>query len=107
MFLVVLVALAASAANAQSSRILEKAEPPPPPEMEKEVPVDEPQVTIRKRGDDTVREFRLNGRLYMMEVTPAVGPPYYLIDERGDGEFTRRDTLEGGLIVPRWVIKSW
>jgi hypothetical protein len=39
-----------------------------------------------------------------MKVTPTQGAPYYLIDERGDGQFVRRDNLDSGLRVPNWVI---
>jgi hypothetical protein len=103
-----LFALFAGAASAQKSRMLEKAEPPPPPPLEQPAPADEPQVTIRPgKAGETVREFRLHGKLYMMQVIPAKGPSYYLIDERGDGQFTRRDALDSGLRVPQWVVKSW
>jgi hypothetical protein len=81
--------------------------PPPPPEM---VPFDaalEPQVTIKKRDGDTVEEFRVEGRLYMIKVTPSHGVPYYLIDNQGDGNFMRMETMDTGLRVPQWVIHSW
>lgn len=81
-------------------------EPPPPPPGLLE-PSLEPQVTITKRGEDKVEEFRLNGRLYMMKVTPIHGPTYYLIDNRGDGSWTRRDSLDSGLRVPQWVIGTF
>lgn len=81
-------------------------EPPaPPPGMTDESL--EPQVTIRKQGQDVVEEFRLNGKLYMIKVTPAHGTPYYLVDRRGDGVMSRQDTLDSGLSVPMWVIKKF
>lgn len=102
--------LAPTLALAQQ-RILEKAEPPPPPPMPAEdaqgMAADEPQVTIRKEKDRTVAEYRLNGRLYMMKVTQSNGLTYWLVDERGDGQFTRRDSLDSGLRAPMWVIKRW
>jgi hypothetical protein len=64
----------------------------------------QPQVTTRKEGDQTVAEYRLHGKLYMMKVTPAHGHPYVLIDERGDGTFSRHDGLDPGLRVPQWVL---
>ena len=68
----------------------------------------EPQVTITTRGQDKVEEYRMNNKLYMMKVTPAHGgTPYYLIDERGDGNWARRDITDNGLRVPMWVIKSF
>src|SRR3954467_10975841 len=46
--------------------------PPPPPGFELD-PALEPQVTILKRGTDTVEEYRVAGKLYMLKVTPASG----------------------------------
>ena len=102
----VLVATA-TAATAQS-RLLEKAEPPPPPPMAQEAdPALEPQVTIRQRPGETLAEYRINNRLYMVKVTRDDGKVFYLIDEQGDGQFVQRDALNTGLRVPMWVIKSW
>src|SRR4051794_17755877 len=69
--------------------------PPPPPGMELD-PTLEPQVTIRRSQKETVEEYRIRGRLYMIKVTPAHGVPYYLIDEGGKGDFSRRDTFDTG-----------
>lgn len=83
---------------------------PPPPPLEsnaKDVAADEelePQVTITKKSDMTIEEYRSGGKLYMIKVTPKVGPPYYLVDERGDGKFARQDSLDSGLRPPLWVI---
>ena len=82
-------------------------EPPPPPPGFELDPAAEPQVTIRKRGEDTVEEYRIAGKLYMMKVTPPGGRPYYLIDERGDGKFARQESRDSGTRPPMWVIHSW
>lgn len=79
-------------------------EPPPPPPGYEPDPSLEPQVTIVKRGEDLVAEYRINGRLYMMKVTPKTGKPYYLIDHKGNGSFLRSDSLDTGLQPPMWVI---
>src|SRR5438105_3766962 len=73
--------------------------PPPPPGMELD-PSLEPQITIQRRGTDTVEEFRLNGRLYMIKVTPSNGRPYYLIDNVGRGDFVRQDSYDTGTRPP-------
>lgn len=81
--------------------------PPPPPEM---APFDaalEPQVTIKKRDNDTVEEFRVQGKLYMIKVTPPHGVPYYLIDNQGDGNFMRMETMDTRTRVPMWVIGTF
>lgn len=82
-------------------------EPPPPPPGMALDPALEPQVTITKRGDDRVEEYRVNGKLYMLKVTPPHGVPYYLIDEKGDGRMSRQDPLDSGLRVPMWVIRTF
>jgi hypothetical protein len=65
---------------------------------------DEPQVTIIKKKEQTVEEYRMGGKLYMIKVTPKVGKPYYLIDSRGDGKFSRQENLDSGVRPPSWVI---
>ena len=82
-------------------------EPPPPPPGFELDPALEPQVTILRRGADTVEEFRIGGKLYMVKVTPPHGRPYYLIDHRGDGMFTRQDSFDSGIRVPMWVIRTF
>lgn len=82
-------------------------EPPPPPPGYEPDPALEPQVTILKRGEDTVEEYRINGRLYMVKVTPPHGTPYYLIDRQGDGVFHRQDSLSTDVRPPMWVIFSF
>jgi hypothetical protein len=81
--------------------------PPPPPGMEAFDAALEPQVTIVKSETETREEYRKNGKLYMVKVTPAVGPSYYLVDQQGDGNFNR--VAGDGPIVnpPMWTIKSW
>lgn len=67
----------------------------------------EPQVTIIRKEDAVVEEYRVNGFLYMIKVTPAVGPSYYLIDRDGNGELdTRRSSLDD-TNVPQWVLFTW
>ncbi len=84
-------------------------EPPPPPPGMIEDSAMEPQVTIKRRGEDRVEEYRMNGKLYMIKVTPSHGTPYYLVDPKGDGGFVREDLSVGdrGISVPMWVIKSF
>jgi len=68
---------------------------------------DEAEITIIKQTELTVEEYRSGGRLYMIKVTPKVGPPYYLVDDRGDGKFARQESLDSGLRPPRWIIHSF
>ena len=97
----------AAAASAPDRKLQPIPEPPPPPagfELDASL---EPQVTIQRRGTDTIEEFRIRGRLYMVKVTPAHGVPYYLLDQDGKGDFTRRDSLDTGTRPPMWVIHTF
>ena len=68
----------------------------------------EPEVSIIKRDDAVVQEYRMNGVLYMVKVITVVGPPYYLFDSNGDGSLNiRRNELDPGLVVPSWMIFRW
>ncbi len=89
-------------------------EVPPPPPLTTETPgtaepeADEsvPEVTITTKDGETRAEYRIEGRLYMIKVTPAKGKPYYLIDYEGSGEFRHSD-LDPRISPPMWVIKRW
>jgi hypothetical protein len=79
--------------------------PPPPPMSTEPGNEPEPQVTTRAEGDETIQEYRLNGKLYMMRVTPKHGHAYVLMDNKGDGTFVRQDNpLDSGIKVPQWVL---
>jgi uncharacterized protein DUF2782 len=112
-FLVALVLALALPAFAQSTARprppgtipLDDIEAPPP--IGEVDPALEPQVTTRKESEQTVQEYRLGGKLYMMRVIPANGRPYILVDHKGDGQFARQDNLDNGVRVPQWVILEW
>lgn len=81
---------------------------PPPPPMITTKPGPEPQVTTRTEGEETIQEYRINNKLYMMRVTPKGGKPYVLMDLKGDGTFTRQDpSIERALRVPQWVLMEF
>jgi hypothetical protein len=68
----------------------------------------EPEVNIIQKDDRTIEEYRVNGKLYMIKVTPSVGKPYYLTDTDGDGSLeSRQFELDSGLLVPNWILLEW
>lgn len=81
--------------------------PPPPPGMEAFDAALEPQVTIVKTERETREEFRINGKLYMIKVTPAAGPAYYLVDQQGDGNFSEASIPGPRTKPPMWILHSW
>ena len=98
------VALPVAAQQAKPPVLQPLPAPPPPPAGYEPDPALEPEVTIHKRGTDTVEEYRLNGRVYMIKITPTTGKPYYLIDNIGNGKFVRYDDYDTGFRPPSWVI---
>jgi len=67
-----------------------------------------PDVTIIQGRDKTIAEYRIQGRLYMIKVTPRKGPPYYLVDTDGDGNLeTHRSELTEDLLIPSWTLLEW
>lgn len=71
-----------------------------------DAPSAEPDVTIRQEGDRTVEEYRVNGFLYAIKVTPKGGKPYFLVRADGsDGNFVRSDDPD--MLIPAWEIFSW
>ena len=71
-----------------------------------DAPSSEPDVTIRTEGDNTIKEYRQNGFLYAIQVTPSVGKPYFLVRADGsDGNFIRSDQPD--MLIPSWKIFEW
>ncbi|NOT84260.1 MAG: DUF2782 domain-containing protein [Methylococcaceae bacterium] len=68
----------------------------------------EPDITIIRRGEETIQEFRNNGVVYLVKVIPDLGPAYYLLDADGDGKFVRQENdLDKGAKVNMWKIFDW
>lgn len=106
--LLLLVALPALAQDRPANLQPLPAVPPPPPDMSSWENLGEPQVTIRQTDKEKREEFRSNGRLYMIRVTPANGaPPYYLVDRDGTGNFAVSDVVGPNTRPPMWVIKEF
>lgn len=82
---------------------LEPLEDIPPPAIGKDGDIDEPEVTIIKKGEDTVEEYRIGGELYMIKITPPHGKPYYMHKEDKGGEWIH-DGPTPPLSVPKWTI---
>jgi hypothetical protein len=71
-----------------------------------DAPSADPDVTIRQDGDKMIQEYRQNGFLYAVKVTPKHGKPYFLV--RADGtspNFIRSDQPD--MLIPQWEIFKW
>jgi hypothetical protein len=91
--------------------------PPIPPEGSEEIPIPpkiqeeqiEPTVTIREEEGRMIEEYRLDGQIYMVKVTPPEGIPYYYIDTDGDGKL-ELDVDQQALnpVQPvHWKVLEW
>ena len=80
--------------------------PPLPPQLQSGEAL-EPEVTIRRTDREIIYEYRQSGRLVLVRVQPASGPPYYFVDTNGDGtlEYRPGDPVRDD--VNMWVIKRW
>jgi hypothetical protein len=112
-------ALAAALFCAGSLAAQEDLEKPPPipPETQSDAPIPpkiqdgqiEPTVTIREEEERTIEEYRFNGQVYMVKITPKGGIPYYYIDTDGDGQLELdMDKQALNPVQPvYWKIKEW
>lgn len=81
--------------------------PPPPPDITSWDNAVEPQVTIKRNDKEVREEYRVNGRLYMIKVTPVGAPPYYLVDQTGAGNFAQTDVGGPAVRPPMWILKEF
>jgi hypothetical protein len=71
-----------------------------------DAPTAEPEVTIRTEGDKVIQEYRQNGFLYAIKVTPKGGKPYFLVRADGtEANYIRSDQPD--MLIPAWEIFSW
>ncbi len=83
-------------------------EPPPLPQRVQSGEVFEPDVIIIQRKEETVHEYRVNGRLRAIKVVPKNAPVYYLVDADGDGELeTRQAEISPDFLINKWVLFRW
>ena len=91
--------------------------PPIPPVDTEDVPIPpkvqdeqiEPTVTIREEEERMIEEYRFDGQIYMVKITPKGGVPYYYIDTDGDGKLELDiDKSAMNPVQPvYWKIKEW
>lgn len=95
-------------AQSQEPTLQEAPEPPELPRQVQSGETLEPDVTIIRRRQETVTEYRVNGKLRAIKVQPRNAPAYYLVDADGDGTpESRRDGFGEDILIPQWVIFSW
>jgi hypothetical protein len=103
---IVALMLSANVWAEEEKSILER--PPVIPEPLQSGESIEPEINIIQKEDRTIQEYRVNGQLYMIKVTPTIGKPYFLMDTDGDGSLeSTQFELDSGLLVPNWILLEW
>ena len=86
-------------------------DPAAPPPIPPKVPGEEiePSVVITEREGERIEEYRQDGRVYMIKITPVKGPAYYYLDEDGDGQLELRESDKKlNPVQPvYWKLKEW
>ena len=107
MYLIFLILLLTFATPTTAQELLP---PPELPELPIESPdtedpfLEEPLVIIRKRGEDKIEEYRIDGRIHVIKVTPRIGFPYYLHDNTGNASYSNDGVLDDRVRPPMWLI---
>lgn len=64
-----------------------------------------PDVILREEEDRTIEEYRVNGILYAVKVTPKNGKPYFLVRADGQDNFVHAE--KPSLRIPSWKLFEW
>ncbi len=88
----------------------EPADVPEPPELPLPLQSGEelPDITITRKGQDTIQEYRRNGKLFMIKIIPQIGPPYYMLDTNGDGQMdVKKNDMDKNTNINQWLLFEW
>jgi hypothetical protein len=124
MVMVMGLSLAAGSASGQDrGNNDDPAAPPPLPpprakagdegaEIPPKVPGEQVEPEVRIHEDEKgnlVEEYRQDGRVYMVKVTPKVGLPNYYSDDDGDGqlEMQESDRAANPVKPVYWKVREW
>lgn len=100
-----LTTLALAATEAEPVAMPEQPELPPAIQSGEEM---QPDITIIRKGKETIQEFRRNGKVYMIKIVPQVGPAYYMLDTNGDGKMdVKKNDLDKNTDINQWLLFEW
>lgn len=69
--------------------------------------IPQPEVRIIRKKDTVIEEYRVNGRLRFIKITPSVGSPYYMVDTDGDGVLETREDNFSNPPINQWILLEW
>lgn len=84
-----------------------EAPPSLPDEADDSRNIPQPEVRIIRKKDTVIEEYRVNGRLRFIKITPSVGSPYYMVDTDGDGVLETREDNFANPPINQWILLEW
>lgn len=78
-----------------------------PEEVDDSRIIPQPEVRIIRKKDAVIEEYRVNGRLRYVKITPSVGKPYYMVDTNGDGALDTRENDLDNPPINQWLLLQW
>ncbi|MCK5386480.1 MAG: DUF2782 domain-containing protein [Gammaproteobacteria bacterium] len=69
--------------------------------------IPQPEVRIIRKKEAVIEEYRVNGRLRFIKITPSVGKPYYMVDTDGDGVLETREDNFSNPPINQWILLEW
>ncbi|MCK4864370.1 MAG: DUF2782 domain-containing protein [Gammaproteobacteria bacterium] len=69
--------------------------------------IPQPEVRIIRKKDTVIEEYRVNGRLRFIKITPSIGNPYYMVDTDGDGILETREDNFSNPPINQWILLEW
>lgn len=100
--IVVMIAWSSQVMAAGEAQELETIDEFTPPAITNE-DITKPEITVIEKDGDTIEEYRVNGQLYMMKITPKHGKPYYMHKEDSEGGWRIMGPNEP-LSIPKWTL---
>lgn len=84
-----------------------EAPPSLPDEADDSRNIPQPEVRIIRKKDVSIEEYRVNGQLRFIKITPSVGSPYYMVDTDGDGVLETREDNFTNPPINQWILLKW
>jgi hypothetical protein len=69
--------------------------------------IPQPDVRIIRKKNVVIEEYRVNGHLRYVKITPSVGNPYYMVDTDGDGVLETREDNFANPPINQWILLEW
>lgn len=90
-----------------TGKVNNEAVPTLPDEADDSRNIPQPEVRIIRKKDTIIEEYRVNGRVRFVKITPSSGNPYYMVDTDGDGSLETREDNFTNPPINQWILLKW